>query len=491
MASNINLSRNTKVYFTTNVNATTGAVLETGSTTANTFQIQVLDGYSFSQATTQSTIQISEAGNTPSRGQRAFNTALNPVEWSFSTYVRPALTGAAGPVTAAEKVLWNALLGDATVDSTGTTITSLTRLASTAPVIAATASPLATVVLNAALSKIVNGTSTTLAIGDIININGIAETSFNQPAKITAVSTNTYTVEFAIAPTISTTATVAGSSAYTGQWAQGTTATTGFSYVSTMGANKNQLQKFGLIFVVDNVLYGVDNCAMDQVSVDFGLDAIAMAAWSGKGTSLNKLSTLTGLTITSTPASTKASYITNKLSTMTLKSNIGGSAYTTTAAKAYVIPITGGNITIANNINYQTPTNLAVVNVPIGYYTGQRAVSGNVTAYLRTGSDTGSTGLDSGALLSTLLTATTGTDGVEPKYFVRLEMGGSTATNRVEFEMPGAVLQIPAVNVADVVATTINFSGQGFNADVTNQQLFDVTKDNELLIRYYSNASTA
>ena len=176
-------------------------------------------------------------------------------------------------------------------------------------------------------------------------------------------------------------------------------------------------------------------------------------------------------------AANKASYITNKLSTLTLTANIGG------GGTAYVIPITGGNLTINNNIVYQTPTNLAVVNQHIVYYTGQRAISGNVTAYLRTG-DSGN--LDAGGLLSQLLTDKT--TSVEPKFFVRLEMGGKSALNRVEFEMPAAVLQIPAVNIADVVATTINFNAQGFAAD---KSAFDVTGNNELLIRYFSNTSTA
>ena len=486
----INLSRNTLVYFTTNVDSagkvydpagtTSGTSVSNASNANNTFQISVLDGYSFSQATTQSTIQISEAGDSPSRGQRAFNTALNPVDFTFSTYIRPSLTAAAGPVTAAEKVLWNALLGQNKLDTTGATITGLTR--------STTAGSVGSISFAAALTKIDNDspTATSVVVGDIINITGITDdVSYNQPVKISAVSTSTgtYSIEYSIAPTINTTAVVAGSKAYTGQWAQGntsTSATNNHSYVSTMGSGKNQLQKFGMIFVVDNVTYAIDNCAMDQVSVDFGLDAIAMAAWTGKGTTLRAI---TG-TVTAAAATTKAGYITNKLSTMTLVNKINGTD-NATAGSAYSIPITGGNITIANNIAYQTPTNLAVVNVPIGYYTGQRSVTGNVTAYLRTGGSN-----DSGALLSSLLTAATTSAGVEPKYKVVLEMGGKNAANKVEFEMPAVVLQIPAVNVADVVATTINFNAQGFTADPA-LQTYDITNNNDLILRYYSNTSTA
>ena len=463
----INLSRNTKVYFTTNVDAD-GAVTEASLVAAGTFELQVLDGYSFSQSTTQSTIQISEAGSTPSRGQRAFNTALNPVDFTFSTYVRPYKSTYVAP---AERVLWNALLGEATIAAnTGLAITSLTRAAGAATAILVTATP---------IQRIVTGTASGVAKNDVINIHGFTEDSWNDAVVVTGdpvgAGPTTYTVEYSTAPLVgagTTAATTLTTLAYAGQWAPGTS----YSYVTTMGSNKNRLQKFGLIFAVDQVVYAIDNCAMDQVSIDFGLDAIAMCAWTGKGTTLRKLST-TKATLesptTATQAVTTAGYITNKLSTMTLGSKIGGAD--AASSTAYNIPITGGNITIANNITYQVPANLAVVNKPLGYYTGQRAITGNVTAYLRTGGSD-----DSGTLLTNMLAA-----GVEPAYKVQLNMGGASATNRVEFEMPGVVLQIPAVNIADVIATTINFSAQGFDPNLTNQ-VFDITKNNDLTVRYYA-----
>jgi len=471
----INLSRNTKLFFTTNLTTTAsgttavGSVSEVGLLAANTFEIQVLDGYSFSQSTAQSTIQISEAGDTPSRGQRAFNTALNPVDFSFSTYIRPYKATYVSP---AEKVLWNALLGEATIAAdAGTGITSLSRIG--------TSSPTATLVTASAIQRTVNGTAASVVAKDIINIQGFtgAQDSWNDAVVVIEVTgATTYTVEYSTAPLAtagSTATTAAGTLAYAGQWAPGTA----YSYVTTMGSNKNVLQKFGLIFAVDQVVYAIDNCAMDQVSIDFGLDAIAMCTWTGKGTALRKLGTITKATlesgITATQAVTTANYITNKLSTLTLASKIGGSD--AAGSVAYNIPITGGNVTIANNINYLVPTNLAVVNKPIGYYTGQRAITGNVTAYLRTGGSD-----DSGTLLVNQLAA-----GVEPAYKVQLNMGGTSAANRLEFEMPGAILQIPAVNVADVIATTINFLAQGFDPNLTNQS-FDVTKNNDLTIRYFS-----
>jgi hypothetical protein len=105
----LNLVRNSRVFFTSNVDATTGEINKTGADSTNTVELQVLDGFQFSQNTNQDTITISEAGGAPVRGQRSFNTALAPVDFSMSTYIRPSF--ATNVVSAEESVLWNALLG--------------------------------------------------------------------------------------------------------------------------------------------------------------------------------------------------------------------------------------------------------------------------------------------------------------------------------------------------------------------------------------------
>ena len=133
----VNLLRNSKVYFTTNVAANTGVVASSGFTNSNTWEIAVLDGYKFSQATNQQTIQANEAGVTPSRGQRSFNTELAPVDWNFATYIRPELSG--GKVICTEKYLWNALNGSKAIStSTNITVTGISRTATTTGLCTAT-----------------------------------------------------------------------------------------------------------------------------------------------------------------------------------------------------------------------------------------------------------------------------------------------------------------------------------------------------------------
>ena len=58
------------------------------------WEIPVLDGFSFSQATNTSEISLAEmssavSGNKSRRGRRMFNDSYAPAEWSFSTYARP------------------------------------------------------------------------------------------------------------------------------------------------------------------------------------------------------------------------------------------------------------------------------------------------------------------------------------------------------------------------------------------------------------------
>jgi hypothetical protein len=371
-----NLIRNSRVFFTTNVNAETGVVAGSGFLPTNTREIQVLDGFSFSQNTTAETVTLTEGGAAPVRGQRSFNTALEPVDFSMSTYMRPADGGV--NITCEESVLWNAMFA-------------------------------------------------TDAIG------GTA------PA-----------------------------------WSEGTSVAT----LVAGNSNSHQLQKFGLIIVIDGVSYIIDNCALDSATVDFGLDAIAMVAWAGKGAILRQVSGLTatsgatvtfggGLSGTAKGKNTTAPFIANKLSTLTLKKEIDGTG------TAYTVAITGGSLTIANNLTYLTPANLGVVNRPFTYFTGTRAISGSLNAYLRAGST------NTAGLLSDLLAGST-TD-VDPAFSVQFEVGGASNATRVEFEMPAAVLTIPTVATEQVISTTINFTAQGSATGA-----FDIGAANELEVRYYT-----
>lgn len=500
MAQEFNLVRNTRVFFTTNVDAVSGYIPTSGATftTANTVELQVLDGFGFKQTTQTQSIQLKEAGNTPARGQRTFNTSLDPVDFSFSTYIRPYFN--TGVVGAEEKVLWNALMTDKNIDTVGVALggtNSATVVGGTLTGIsrANTSTNVVTVAITTAVY-----TGTPLAVGDIINLNGCTGNfahEWNQPAKITALAGTGITLEYLTAPSAAagTTPTgFAGAKFFYGAWTSNVTTGSRPAYAMTHfgGSNKNQLQKFGIIFAVDGALYAIDNCALDQAVIDFGLDAIAMIAWTGKGVRLRQLpstATITGAPGTSATftgtgnatgsaaaTNTSAPYITNKLSSMQLIKGIQGNDGT-----AYTVPLTGGSLTIANGIQYITPANLGVVNTAIGYFTGSRSITGTVSAYLKTG--TASNPNSTATLLNDILSNVS--SAAETKFRLQLEIGGLTNAVRVELDMDGCMLQVPTIETADIISTNIGFTAQGTSALLADQS-YDLGNTNDLTIRYFS-----
>lgn len=372
----VNLLRNTKVFFTTRLTSSGAVDTSTPFVATDTFELQVLDGFTFSQNTTTEIVTLNEAGATPNRGQRAFNTALEPVEFSFSTYLRPKLDT---NVICEESVLWSAF-------ATGR----------------------------------------------------------------------------------------GGSDA----WTAGNPSTLSFA-----NSEAHQLKSFGMIMLVDGITYLVDNCALDQATIDFGLDALATVAWTGRGTAIRQVTGITydavtgaftdtvGATAWDTSiARTKysdAKYIANKLSVVNIKSGINDTT------SMLDLPITGGSITFANNLTYLTPANLGIVNTPVTYFTGTRAISGSLTAYLRAGATTGN-------VLNTLLT--NASTEIAPAYTTRIQIGGSTGTY-VQILLPAAMLSIPTINAEQVVTTTMNFVAHANTAGA-----YDIEAANEATISYYAAA---
>lgn len=629
----INLSRNSKVFFTTNINSTTGAVNKSGFSPNNTFELQVLDGFSFTQNTNAEAVTVSESGSAPVRSQRSFNTSLAPVDFSFSTYIRPFNnTTGTTRITCEESVLWNALLGKeglyaapasttlagvsvayaagtgkitfagtglsigtltvgdtvvlsgitvsggvgaasttvfnnlATLDSgsTPTSVvftlvnpTAVTTTTFTTPVtVVATKVSLPTAIHNAAqtiggggangtvtgvtynyniVTKVgtisIVGTALPLltandVVGKVFTLQGItgAPTSSTSPTGAQEAVNRELNVAVTVAVAEDSTATLLKLTLLT-PWTGNATVVYGAltlkllnnawaentknAFVSTGVSDQNQLQKFGMLFLIDNTLYTADNCALNQVSVDFGLDQIATAQWTGQGTALNHISnTVTteasvgilgqtaaayGVGYFNIPnlltefggaflsKNTKASYIANKLSITKLKAvnDIKDSTGTAkiSADDEFSLAITGGNFTINNNITYLTPNILNTVNKAVTYFVGTRAVTGNVTSYLKTGGSN-----DCGVLIDGILDSTSNT--IQPMFGFNIDIGGSSAPF-IQITLPTVFLQVPTVDVQQIVSTTINFIAQG--ATVTsNTQTFEASKTNDAMIRYYA-----
>ena len=371
---------------------------------ANTFRIGVLDGYSFSQASEATDVTINEAGASPQRGSKRFNDSLAPAEWSFQTYVRPFKHGAASfrDTTAhdsVENILWAALAGQA--------------------------------IPTAEDSSDNSGATTNSAV--------------------TYQASNTK-IDFA-------------------------------------SSDAHELLKLNIFFALENTTYRLNDCQVNQVEVDFSIDGIATLSWSGNATTIDQVTTAAEdpskaahIKISGTDTETKvatyvekysyvdvtgtsdADYLRNKLSTLTLSHQKQGGILDVdgdTAENYNNIAITGGSITIANNITYLTPETLGIVDQPIGSFSGSRTISGSLTCYL----DTQSGG--SNALLSDMNAAT---NLVSNAFDMSLFMGGASGgTPLVTFDIPKAHLQIPTIETGDIISTTIEFSAQGTSITSTDE----------------------
>ena len=375
---------------------------------ANTFKIGVLDGYSFSQANESTDVTISEAGSAPNRGSKRFNDSLAPAEWSFQTYARPFKHGA------------NSFRAADTMDY-------------------------AENILWAALS------------GQVMTT---ADKDTNSGA-----TTNS-----------------------------GITYTASTADVDFLASDAHELLKLQIYFALENTTYRLNECQVNQVEIDFSIDGIATLSWSGNATSIDQLTdsqagaiedpskanefTVSGsgkasittnvekFNFVDVSGTNDADYLRNKLSALTLSNAVqggGSSAGGLDAVAAYDISIIGGSITVANNITYLTPETLGIVDQPIGSFTGTRQVSGTLNCYL----DTKSNG--SNELLKNLSAAT---NLVTNEFNMSLFMGGgSSATPVIEFDIPKAHIQIPVIEVADVISTNIEFMALGSNLSTGDEMV--------------------
>ena len=397
------------------------------------WEIPVLDGFSFSQATNSSEITLNEmesSGGVSRRGRRAFNDSLAPGEWSFSTYVRPFTaagasqgTGsadAAAEVHAVEEVLWALMAGANNYTS----------------------------------SKYDKGGTDVLVPGS-----------------------STMTINF-------------GSS------------------------NVAQLSTFNLYFVLgdaNRTVMKLDGCVVGEASLDFDIDGIATIAWSGNSANVTDFTGNT-FTATSAPAFNATSPAGNTIAvgdvfldsdnghklqivttvpgsgTVSLTSYVNEAITNTTnfirnrltvltvdpttrdpdndgsneLEDDYSLTLTGGNVTISNNITFITPEELGIVNVPIGHVTGTRSVSGSFTCYLTEDTNTTNASRDFFEDVRAI------TNVVTNSFDLTFKIGGASGTG-LELHMPTSHVEIPTHSIEDVISLETNFQALPSAIDGTNE----------------------
>jgi hypothetical protein len=413
------LSRNARLFVTTQASVTdaNGDIdqsLVNLITSANTWRIPVLDGYSFSQGTTTQDIVISEAGQTPARGSQSFNTALEPVNWSFANYLRPRYDDNRAEVDAIERIMWEALAAKPTGNNIDT------------------------------------------------EADGLATTR----------AADALTINFA-------------------------------------NSNSNTLKELGLLFDLNGVWYYISDVVVDQAEIDFSLESIATITWTGFGISLTNITAEieataawgpgggTAVTLNATDTTsgdyidiptTNLGCIRNKLTTVALSDNefttggVGFGQGLDVDGSVANLAITGGSLTIANNITFLTPEALGVVNLPCGHFTGARTISGNITAYLRTETD------ETGDLLGYLAESVNRADPFDFNF--DMYIGGVVADTQTPFNtavihvnMPHTHLTIPTINTEEVLSIDMGFNALPYDE---SEGKFDLNAVNEIEVKYYA-----
>ena len=223
--------------------------------------------------------------------------------------------------------------------------------------------------------------------------------------------------------------------------------------ISFANSNKTILGTCDLYFVMnacqgeDETIYKLSNAVVNEASIDYDIDGIAMITWSGFASIITE--DVEPTVTTNEAIDDTDNYIRNRLTQLTAIDN------TPASPKTYDLTITGGNLTISNNISYLTPDTTCIVNQPIGHITGTRSISGNFTNYLITsGLPTPATD-QSADLFEDLIEAT---EVVTHNFELSFKVGGTIAnTPRIEFNIPKAHLEIPVHNLDDAVMIETTF----------------------------------
>lgn len=393
-------SRDTKLFVKSP--ATFG---ETDHASPSHHEIRILDGFSFSQSDNSTEITPNEGvvSSTLNRNTHKFRTSNNPVDFSFQTYARP-------------------------YKSTSTRDTVLEGDTDPLNTFATTAAPVTApeMILWAMFAGC-----------NQINDSG----TYRTPKGVTTVPTTTTTkVQF---------------------------------------SNSNiprAYEGFELIFQIEEgdkpvpgsfSTYTITKPIITECTIDFDLEGLATYTWTGQGATLINVEGQNGISATANTTINEgintANFIQNKLSSVVIDPPSGPASVALNSGSNYTLVLTGGSITLSNNVTYLTPDEISRVNNPFTHFLGTLGVSGNITAYVEKGVN------NSSDLFRDLSTSTNRTQNVALAITI-----GSGSSENVTFNIDNAHLELPTTNIEDVISVDIPFVGLSSNISTATIPSLDV-----------------
>ena len=385
------------------------------------WEIPVLDGFSFTQSTNATEITLNEMESTAGvsrRGRRAFNDSLAPVEWSFSTYIRPfkstgSGTGKADDTAnvhhAVEEVLWALFTG---ADNYDTTEFDFDRT-----------SPSGQVTTPDTTDMNIAFTSSNVSTLGTANIYFILGNTNKQVYKITNAVVNEATVDFEI---------------------------DGIATINWSG--------FGAE-IIDMWNNTIEKASTPDGATDVTNDNSAVAAsnlWLDSSDEYRPyiMASANSTTTTHVYEDTEATdnFIRNRLTVLEVEPDLTATGQSGLES-SYSMTLTGGSVTFSNNITYITPEELGTVNVPTGHVTGTRSISGSFTCYLNRDSVYTTDNLSANFFedMKGIYSVITNESALTFK------VGGSAGTPRFEISLPTCHVEIPSHSIEDVISVETTF----------------------------------
>ena len=404
-----------------------------GTVASNTdalYELPVLDGYSFSQATNSSEITLNEAADSAGnskRGRAMFNDSFAPAEWSFSTYMRPTTSGSGDTFVtnqhagnakqfAIEGPLWAAM--SAETYGLAVAATDVQAVATWEPNV----------------FNFQNSNKVALGVFDLYFVLGAAKDT-----------------------------------------------STGLYVTGTEGVT---------VYKISDCSVGTASIDFDIE----GLAQVAWSGQGKKIKEVTQLKTTAGATdpavageestakgLINEGVSSTSNYIRQKLTSLAIaydESSATGTGTTAdgegqlTADTTYSVVLTGGNITIENSLTYLTPETLGSVNQPLGHVMGTRNVSGNFTCYLNN---------VSGGSMDLLEDLHEAKDIITNSFNMTFSIGGASAP-KVSVALPNCHLELPTHSIEDVISVDVNF--HALPADLSSATAS--SSANEMSITYAS-----
>lgn len=297
--------------------------------------------------------------------------------------------------------------------------------------------------------------------------------------------------------------------------------------ILTTESNRSALHAITIYFVMDTaagnpLVYKLPEAVVNEASIDFDVDGIALINWSGfakeiidfsgsvlvgtdftpddgvttvdgttiaagdlifdtdnaNGSALYLAGASDGTDMTSTQAIDEAirstkNFIRNRISQVSIDATNTTIFPGTGGNGEYSLVLTGGNFTISNNITYLVPEELGAVNKPLEHVTGTRTVTGSATCYLTLDDASLGTAGTSRQFFNDLVSTQAMSQTVN-EFSVVMKVGGANATGTpaLNITMPKCHFEVPSHSIEDVISLETSFhalpSDFGSANEITN-----------------------